>query len=134
MPFGKQADGVTFIDVINRPSDGFSIGGRLGDGESAPPFEEFAEESPVKQLSAGHEVEKPRAPILNKNRVSIGHMVGENKKWARFGDVFGTSPPHGGAKTEKEAPSESAEEGIDDTKTEWMLAHLAVRRLNIASG
>gem|GEM_PF-4353530 len=75
LAFGENANGVAFVDEFDCASDCFGVGGGLGNGEGAPPFEKFSEKSPIEQFSAGHEVEEAGAGILHKNWIGIGHVV-----------------------------------------------------------
>lgn len=78
LALGENANSIAFVNEFDCAPYCFGVGGGLSDGESAPPFEKFAEKSPIEQFSAGHEVEEPGAGILHKNWIGIGHVIGEN--------------------------------------------------------
>ncbi len=57
LAFGEDADGVALTYEFNRTANRFCVGGGLGYGECTPVAEERADECPIEQVSAGHEMD-----------------------------------------------------------------------------
>lgn len=114
LAFGEDADGVALTDKLNCPANRFCVGGGLGYWECTPMPEEGADECPVEEVSAGHEVDQTGARKLNKDGVSVRDVVSKNEQRTALGDGFMSAAAHRREKEEKEKPKPSANERICD--------------------